>query len=258
MKFIVMGLPKTGKTMLVHTLNRIDGFRVLGEIFNTRDRSPKMPTHPLQLMEDIRLRDQKNNLHTWYCKRFSVKKFDITEDVLNGNTYEIIDDFLNEMIFLPDLHCGFKLHHHHIELTPILKDWILDNEDIHIIHCNRINKIKEAIAAIGNRARGQKFHADPESTELLMLDNLKRYYDLKNWFSEETHYLEVFYEELTNDTDSDVIDLTPIRLFLGKDVPKTMNVLTRKNTKDKVSENLTNYDEFCEYFKRTHYEQWID
>ena len=258
MRFIIMGLPKTGKTMLVHTLNRINGFRVLGEIFNTRDRSPNMPIHPQKIIEDMRIRDQQNNLHTWYCKKYNIKKYDITEDIQKHDVYKLMNDFLNEMIFLSDFHCGFKLHHHHIELTPQLKDWILDNEDIHIIHCNRKNKIKEAIAAIGNRARGQRFYADPKSTELLMLDNLKRYYDLKKWFSEETHYLEVFYEELTNDTDSNVIDLTPIRLFLGKDVPKTMDVLTRKNTKDKVSENLTNYDEFVKYFEGTQYEQWID
>jgi len=258
MRFIVMGLPKTGKTMLVHTLNRIEGFRVLGEIFNTRDRSPNMPPHPLQLMEDIRLRDQANNLHTWYCKKYGVKKFDITKDIQEGNTYQLMNDFLNEMIFLPDLHCGFKLHHHHIELTPQLRDWILDNKDIHIIHCNRKNKIKEAIAAIGNRARGSRFDADPTSTEMLMLDNLKRYYDLKKWFSEETHYLEVFYEDLTNDTDSNSINLSSIKNFLKVEMPLTMDVLTRKNTKDKVSENLSNYEEFCEYFEGTEYEQWID
>lgn len=252
-----MGLPKTGKTMLVHTLNRIDGFRVLGEIFNTRDRSPNMPVHPQKIIEDMRIRDQKNNLHTWYCKKFKVNKYDVTEDIQKHNVYQLMNDFLNEVIFLPDKNCGFKLHHHHIELTPQLKNWIQDNH-ISVIHCDRFNKIKEALAAIGNRARGNKFHADPESTEKLINDNQRRFNELREWFMYEVPYMHIQYETLTGDTDSNRINLSKIKSFLDVDMPDEMDVLTRKNTKDKVSENLTNYKEFADYFKGTRYEQWID
>lgn len=257
MRFIVMGLPKTGKTMLIHTLNRIEGFRVLGEIFNTRDRSPNMPPHPLQLMEDIRLRDQRNNLHTWYCKTYGVKKYDVTEDIQKHDVYTLMDSFLNEMIFLPDLHCGFKLHHHHIELTPQLKDWIINN-NISVIHCDRHNKIKEALAAIGNRARGERFYADPIGTEKLIHDNEKRFVDLQNWFKYEVPYMHIQYETMTGDTNSNRINLSSIQRFLKVEMPLQMDVLTKKNTRDKVSENLKNYNEFCEYFKDTRFEQWID
>ena len=258
MRFIIMGLPKTGKTMLVHTLNRIDGFRVLGEIFNTRDRSPNMPIHPQKIIEDMRIRDQKNNLHTWYCKKFKVNKYDVTEDIQKHNVYQLMNDFLNEVIFLPNKNCGFKLHHHHIELTPQLKNWIQDNQDIRIIHCDRLNKIKESLAAIGNRARGSKFHADPESTLKLIKDNERRFKELQKWFANSLYYRRIVYEDLTKDTDSNEIDLRNIKHFLEVKMPNKIDVLTRKNTKDKVSENLTNYKEFVDYFKGTRYEQWID
>lgn len=257
MRFIIMGLPKTGKTMLVHTLNRINGFRVLGEIFNTRDRSPNMPVHPQKIIEDMRIRDQKNNLHTWYCKRYNIKKYDVTEDIQKHDVYKLMDEFLNDMIFLPDLHCGFKLHHHHIELTPQLKDWIIDN-NISIIHCDRDNKIKQAIAAIGNRARGKKFYAKPEDTEKLMIDNKRRFIELRDWFKGKVPYMYIKYETLTGDTDSNMINISSIKAFFKVHMPLRMNVLTRKNTKDKVSENLINYDEFYDYFKGTYYEKWID
>ena len=253
-KFIILGLPKTGKTMLVHTMNRIDGFRVLGEIFVTRERSKKMPVHPQKIIEDMRHTDEINNLHTWYCKKYGVRKPDITKHV----TYNDIVEFL-DTIFITGKYCGFKLHHHHIESVPMLKDYIFNNPDIKLLHCNRRNKIKQALAVIGNRERGKRFRVTniPSVVELIK-DYDNRVNELRDWFGD-SRRKEIFYEDLTGNTDINTIKFTSyIDEFLGTELPNTMEVWTRKNTRDKVSDNVINYDEFCKYFKGTEYEKWID
>jgi len=257
MKFIVIGLPKTGKTMLVHTLNNAPGFRVLGEVFNTRDRSPKMPVHPQKVIEDGRLRDQRNNLHTWFCKKFGISKYDITNDLLSGDTYNMISEFL-DTIFLPDSHCGFKLHHHHIELTPQLETYITDHQEIRLIHCLRRNKIKQAIASIGNRHRGERFECSPPGALDLINDYMYRTKEVRRMFSAREHYKEVYYEDLTEDRDKNVLDLKELKMFFDVDMPLEKEILTRKNTKNKVSENLLNFVEFKDYFKDTVYKEFID
>jgi len=259
MKFIILGLPKTGKTMLAHTLNRIEGFRVFGEILVTRDRSPNMPIHPQKIIEDIRIRDQKNNLYTWFCKNYNTKKYDITKDINKIGSYKIIDSFLKDMIFIPEYHGGFKLHHHHIEIMPELKKWILDNEDVKIVHCDRKNKIKQALAAIGNRDRGKQFIADPVGTKNLIKDNEKRLNELIDWFEKSKNpYMRIYYEDMTGDSNIESLDLKVLKKFFKLNIPEKINVLTKKNTRNKVSENLLNYNEFKEYFKNTKFEKWID
>jgi hypothetical protein len=257
MKFIVIGLPKTGKTMLVHTLNKVEEFRVLGEIFNTRDRSPEMPAHPHQVMEDIRLRDQKNNLHTWYCKKIGVKKFDITDDLLAGETFDLISQFL-DTIFLPDKHCGFKLHHHHIELTPQLETYIAVHPTIKMVHCLRRNKIKQAIASIGNRFRGEMFECSPAGALDMIHDYEFRTKEIRRMFDYRENYKEIYYEDMTGDTDQSILDFTELNKFFGDILPEHKQIDTRKNTRNKISENLLNFDEFKNHFKGTIYERFID
>ena len=251
MRFLILGLPKTGKTMLVNTLNRLDGFRVLGEIINTRGPNPNMPDHPQKVIQDMRVEDKANDIHTWYHKTHKHPwRHDITDYITDAD----IDAFM-KTIYLEDKHCAFKLHHHHIEMLPHLLGWFLARKDIKIIHCFRENKIKQALAAIGNRARGSKFEADPQSTLDLMYDNLNRTQELNKWF----RYSDMqwfMYEKMTGDTDKNTLDLKPFKEFLGVDMPDSIDILTRKNTKDKVSENLTNYDEFVRFFKAQ--EGWID
>lgn len=252
MRFLVLGLPKTGKTMLCHTLNRLDNFRVLGEIMNTRGPNPNMPDHPQPLVQAIRVRDTKYNINTWYTK-----KYEFFQDITNRLVDTDIDEFM-KTIYLSDKNCAFKLHHHHIEMLPYLLDWFLDRPDIRIIHCNRQNKIKQAIAAMGNRHRGKKFYADPVGALDLMDDNHYRLQQLRNWFCQSDYYQEFYYEDMTGDTDKNTLNLKNIRKFLGVDMPDKIDILTRKNTQDKVSENLDNYKEFADYFKNSSYQEFID
>lgn len=254
MKFIILGLPKTGKTMLIHTLNNLIDFRVLGEIFVTRGPSPNMPPHPMKVMNEIRERNQRNNLHTWFCKKYNLTGPDLTCLIFPRDVDEFLDEF-----FMSDLHCGFKLHQHHIETVPYIIEYIKKHPEIKILHCNRRNKVKQALAAIGNRDRGAKFKAGGEGTLGVIQDYQKRTDDLYYWFRNGSNpYKEIFYEDMTGDINIDKLDLRPIKEFFEIDIPDSIDVLTKKNTQNKVSENLLNYDEFVEYFKDTKYKKFID
>jgi len=252
MRFLILGLPKTGKTMLVSCLSRIEGFHVLGEVFNTRGPNPQMPKHPQTVIQDMRGIDLLNNIHTWYHRYYGISYI---HDITDYLTDEDIDKFL-DTIYLPDKHCAFKLHHHHIELAPYLLRWFRENQDVKIIHCDRNNKIKQALAAIGNRARGEKFYADPQSTLNLMEDNIRRFEELRKWFKNRHYYMEIQYEDMTGDTDTNILDLRKIKSFLNVEMPDSIDILTRKNTRNKISENLTNYDEFYKFFKDL--KGWLD
>ena len=211
-----------------------------------------MPEHPQPVVQAIRVRDMKYNINTWYAKEYKYEP-DVTNLLLDTD----IDKFM-KTIYLPGKNCAFKLHHHHIEMLPYLLDWFLARPDIRIIHCNRHNKIKQAIAAIGNRARGKQFIADPESTLDLMDDNHYRLSQLRKWFCQSDYYKEFYYEDMTGDTDKNTLNLKKIRKFLGADMPDEIDILTRKNTRDKISENLKNYKEFVAYFKNSRYMEFID
>ena len=257
MRFLILGLPKTGKTMLVNTLNRLPGFKVLGEILNTRGPNPNMPDHPQKVIQDMRVIDSINNLHTWYYEKYAFHHLPYIHDIVDHLTNDDIDAFM-ETIYVKDRHCAFKCHHHHIEMLPYLLTWLLERKDIKIIHCNRKNKIKQALAAIGNRARGDRFEADPQSTVNLINDNAQRLAQLRNWFAGQPFYQEFMYEDMTGDTNIDKINLKSFKEFLGVDMPDEIDILTKKNTRNKVSENLINYDEFVDFFKKTDYMVWID
>lgn len=266
MNFIILGLPKTGKTMLVNTLDRLDGFRVLGEIFVTRGGPTNMPDHPMKLINEMRERDKRNNFHTWWHKTrypdgvgyLKGTLNDITNFVTQADVYGFLDEF-----FTSDINCGFKLHQHHIESVPYIKGYIKTDPNIKILHCNRRNKVKQALAAIGNRARGAKFKAGGKGTLGVIKDYQKRTTDLYRWFREGPNpYKEIFYEDMTGDTNIEKLDLRPIKEFFEEDwclnIPESIEILTKKNTQNKVSENLLNYDEFVEFFRGTEYFEMID
>ena len=244
MKFIVTGMPKVGKTMLCHSLNNCKGYTVFDEIFVTRARSSKMPKHPHKLMEDIRKRNDKNSLYSWFIKNFSVKVNDIESIIKDEHIKQYLD-----YIFSLDKNVGFKLHHHHIEVTPYILEYIKNN-NIKVVHLIRYDMLKHIIAIVGNRFRGEKFRLGSDLIDYYRQDIIKRNNGLYRWFSGE-NYIEYLYEKMTNGKHVTSIDVKWLKDFLEvNDIPNIIEVKTRKNTKERVEDNLLNYEEVKEYWNK--------
>lgn len=246
MKFIVTGMPKVGKTMLCHALNGHKRWTVFDEIFVTRSRSSDMPSHPHRLMEDIRKRNDENSLYSWYVDNYSTE----TNDISSAITQEHVEKYLDN-IFFRNINVGFKLHHHHIETIPYILEYI-KNKKIKIIHLKRKDRLKHIIAIVGNRFRGEKFCLSPSLVDYYQRDIIKRTGDLREWFTGEG-YIEYLYEYMTEGKNVSSIDIRWLKGFLGvEDIPDNIEVKTRKNTKEETRDNLLNYEEVRECWRKTY------
>lgn len=245
MKFIVAGLPKTGKTMICDCLNSLDNFTVYDEIFVSHLGKGNMPDHPLEFMNEIRKRNKRNCFVTWYQKKH---KTSIT-NIRNIVTNEDIDEFLDH-IFSKNTHVGFKLHHHHIEVFPYILDYI-KKRDIKVIHTDRENKVKQAIAIIGNRNRititKNKVNVTASSVQKYIDDINWRTNELKLWFFDA---LKLTYESLTNDKNITELNVKIIKEYLGiNNIPDVIPVRTVKNTFSDLKDNVKNYEVLNELSK---------
>lgn len=237
MKFIVVGLPKTGKTMICDSLNSLDNFTVYDEIFLSHLGKGNMPDHPLEFMNEIRKRNRKNCFVLWYQKKYNTNIRDIKKLATKNDIDEYLDD-----IFSRNKHVGFKLHHHHIEIFPYIIEYIKDR-NIKIIHTDRENKVKQAIAILGNRNRitftNKKIEVNPESIKRSIEDINYRNSDLHKWFDGIS--LNITYEQLTNDQHITELDTTIIKNYLNVDIPHFIKVRTVKNTFSELKDNVINY-----------------
>jgi hypothetical protein len=245
MKFVVVGLPKTGKTMICDSLDKLDGFTVYDEIFTARMGHGKAPDHPLKFMNDMRKRKKKNCFVKWYQKHHNT-------DVMNIKKLaepKDIEGFLDHT-FSKDENVGFKLHHHHIITLRYILRYLRDN-NIKIIHTYRRNKLKQAIAVLGNRKRitinKEKFKLKLNSIEKKIKEFETRNIQLIEWFDNNNYdYMKIVYEDLTGDKHINEMDVREIKEFLGVDIPDVIPVRTKKNTFTKVKDNLINYKEILD------------
>lgn len=241
MKFIIVGLPKTGKTMLCDCLDSLNGFFVYDEIFASRMGVNKIPDHPLKLINDMRKRKERNSFVKWYQKTYNNNLTDILRIANNSD----VDEFL-DYTFVKNENVGFKLHHHHIQDFPYILDYIKKN-NIKVIHTDREDKVKQAIAIIGNRNRitftKKKITVKPEAVKKCIDDLNWRTEELNKWFP---NALKITYEQMTNDQHITELDVTVVRDYLKVDMPDVIKVRTVKNTFSELKDNVTNHGELNE------------
>lgn len=244
-KFVVVGLPKTGKTMICDSLNQLDGFTVNDEILTVRMGHGNAPDHPLKFMNDMRKRKKRNCFVTWYQNHHKTGTMNIKKILTPKDLTLFLDH-----TFSKNDNVGFKLHHHHIiTLLKFNGKNILDYlKDVKIIHTERRNKLKQAIAVLGNRQRitinKEKFSLKLDSIKKKIQEFEDRNNELTKWFDNDDYdYMKIVYEDLTGDKHIDEMDVRNIKDFLDVDIPDVIPVRTMKNTFSKIEDNLINYKE---------------
>lgn len=240
-KFIILGRSRTGSNFLRGLLNSHPAVIVLGEIFRNRDAidfdHPQFPT--------------------------------------TGRVMKIYQSdpckFLEKIIFrkIPANYkaLGFKLFYYHASEIPFKKIWaaLKEQSDLHIIHIKRKNILRTHLSRENAVKTGQWVNTNGKETHIhtykLDYDALIRdFVQTRQWEQQadiffKTHpKLEVFYEELSENTNEEI---RKIQQFLElPDHP--VQAQTFKQIQRPLCEIIENYEDLKSKFKNTEWEAFFE
>lgn len=229
MNFVVVGAPRTGTTMFLVTLNTLKEFDTYGELLAVVGKNP-VP-HPQQHIENFRQRTFKA----------STKK-----------SKSNIENFLN-WIFNTGDNVGFKfLYQHAIRMPQEVKYIRNPKNNIYKVHLKRRNPVKRVVSDLLNRHHhyGEGTNIVKPNVVLNFVNNSKKWDDkLLNMIGGEK-YMDMYFEDFTNDTNISTLDFTKFFDFVGMDINPLVEVPTKKYGPNKLIDRVGNYDELYEYFKK--------
>lgn len=231
MKFVIISQPRSGTSMLVNTLNSVNGINVYGELFTNIHNIGTTP-HPQKIQRDMIKRIIDNSFQSYN---------------------KTVDEFLTE-IYKKGENVGFKLLYPHIkgEIGRDIINFINKNNILKIV-LYRKNKFKQYISAQTNKKEG-KIVVNPSfvvkrSNELLGEEGTFHRIFCNG------RYIKKSYESLTQSKDLKEVDLSWIDEKIG-----VVPVPLRKYRPNKISDNISNFDELYEYVKnnKPEYIKWMD
>jgi hypothetical protein len=213
-KFVIVGLPRSGSSMIVNTLNQLEDFNVYGEIFSKFSKNTQI-NHPQKIQFDM-------------IKRNKINSFDLSK-------YNMVKDYLDNL-YNGDRNTGFKLLYPNIKRSfgKQIIDYIINN-NIYVIFLCRENKINQFVSKITNKKIG-KVYIDPE--ELIKGVSIleKKESELSNMFT--VINKKVIYEEITENKDIKLLNLN--KLF---PINREVEVTLRKYRSNNLFDNISNYNE---------------
>lgn len=225
MKFVIIAQPRSGTSMLVNTLNSIDGFNVYGELFVNTSSMKKIHElpHPQKIQQQM-------------IEKFVKNSYD--------NSGKTIVQFLDD-IYKTD-NTGFKLLLPHLKRHRGIRKYLRDN-DIFKIVLYRENKLNQVISSRTNRKKGKV------TVNVIDIVNsierlIKRDKELDAFCYGK--FVKKTYEQLTNDDDITKIDLS--WMGLGE-----VNVPLRKYKSKKLEDRIENYDELVKFISKTKFKKWL-
>jgi hypothetical protein len=226
-RFVIIAQPRTGSSMLVNSLNSLDFLDVYGEVF-AKEMSKG---HPQKAQDEM-------------IKR--IRKIFFLNSGKSVQQY--LDDFYSN-------HNGFKLLYPHVKRDREIYRYI-ENNDIKKILLFRENKFKQVLSAMTNGREG-KVKCYPKAIEKKIIIKMEEEQWLKDNFCTE-NFMTITYEQLTNDTNAQVLDLGKIFKFLDIQSNPLVKVPMTKYRPSKVSGNICNINDMKEYFKDSDILKWID
>jgi LPS sulfotransferase NodH len=242
-KFCILGIQRTGTTLIRTTLNSHPCIRCAGEVFKLKSWRSSAYEGELgyskyineSLTRKIRHHVAKNSLAQEYL-----------EFLYGVEGYEAI---------------GFKLMHNQLKQFPQVVPYLKSN-DVKVIHVIRENVLKTWVSRRAAVARG--YHSTQAVGKIKMeiptanlVKNLNRLsVDSQRWadiFSRTPNYISVCYEEFVNNRKRECGRLCG---FLGVEAQEMESSLV-KLTSDNLSDVIANYDEVRECLVGTPYEDFV-
>lgn len=247
-RFVIVAMPRAGTSMLTLALKDIKNVNMHGEIF-VASRNHSGSGHPQKVMRDLIDTDEGNNLWSYMSEKHNREDRDLTKLV----RVEDISYFLEKRL-CNGKYAGFKLLHTHLSRIPLVKDYIKYN-DMYVIHLHRENVLKQVISG--------EIKADPKIDVSKIPGKINKIHkgnkELTKWFKGK-RYVKISYEELTNDKNSDTIDIRKISRLLGIRGDSMVKVPLEKYGPSGIKERVTNYNDILNGLKdcKTVRKEWLN
>jgi len=191
-------LTKYSSTMLDSAFDNCNGISSFGECTAVRQMKPHFLNSKRPIIKHLRNYHFNHSLYKWYIKKYSYE-----ENIRHLLSDKIVNEWFDWIFSLNDT-VGMKLlyesfdgmNKHGVDLQ-----FIVRNRNIKIIYLNR--SIEGRIKSIRN-----KWGWNHLSDDDLIKQHNERAEKLEKWFPER---LNITFEELTNDMDSDLLQEEPTR-----------------------------------------------
>jgi LPS sulfotransferase NodH len=242
-RFVVVGIARTGSTLLVNLLNAHSRVLAFGELFRSPD-AIGWDTAPFNTSRS--------------AKVLALYRTDPAA-------------FIDECIFRrwPRRYgaVGFKLFYYHARQLPHSRVWdyLAANPDIRILHIKRRNILKQyyslELAHKTNVWVSSKASTDEQPPLRLEVDACRRHFDwVRNLEDECTTFFgarqtrDIYYEDLSADTES---EMKGVQDFLGLEHER-LSVKTVRQRRKPLSQAILNYAELKCAFEATPWAEFFE
>lgn len=258
-KFVLICHARSGSNLLALSLLENSNIRMFLEIFNDEEESRKTDYRVDKLIAYDDWADLKLIRNGEYYRK-------------GQDAYDFLDNCVYHNHHFEEIKAvGFKLFYSQARENDAMKrawDYILENNDIKVIHLVRINLFKAYVSLekalktnnwieVENctQAKSKEFNltVNPEACKQYFITTLERRQWVRKMLSRR-NYLEITYEnELCK-----CFETTVIKIFDFLNVPKTQIVVkTRKQGTDIIENEVQNYSSVLNFFKDTNYYQYF-
>ncbi len=234
-KFILLGTARVGSTLLQSYLNMHPEIYCEGEIYNTD-----------------------------HLKMYG--KPDVLIKQMNDNPLKYLKTYGFPEVSRKIKHAGFKLFYNHFqtENTKTIRDYLVKNKDIKIIHIKRKNMLRNLvslkIAEKTNewRSFSEKSNIDKKRICLTKEECLNEFESLEKIIAtveqnfKEHQILDVFYKDLSENTEEVMLEVFG---FLGAPQISVKKTALKKQNREKLSQLVLNFHELKKEFQNT---KWTD
>jgi len=243
-KFIILGHPRSGTTLLVNTLNSVKDIVVYGEILTMK--GGKKVAHWQPELKKQRELKQKKSLWNWIRKKKNIDNNDVSNYISDSDLYKYLDEIFSENNIV-----GFKLLPSHIKKIPKITGYI-KQRNIGIVYIYRKNRLKLLISS--QTKKDKKFSKFKVNLTKLskhikeVEDNQKMIHNLLS----QNNSIILTYEDLCKDTEVTSLNLDKVLAFIGSTYRGELPVKIRKNNPNKISERITNIEELEQFLHKNH------
>jgi hypothetical protein len=259
--FVIVGVPRTGTTMLVNSLNNLSNVTVYGEICAVRGGKPKKK-HWQPIVQKQREIKERNSFRVWAIEKYGIPQdcYDLTQRTDYPVIRLLIPEYLDD-IFSRDSLVGFKLLYPHTIKLPEVVEYI-KAQNISVIHLTRDNVLKTALSMkVKKDVPFSKFRVDVTDIENKVYEIIRRDKYIGSVFYG-CKYMNMTYEELTLNMSTTTLPTTPTKKMLGflGIEPQELICSIKRTSPNKISDRLLNYNELSDlvYKKLPEFSKYLD
>lgn len=245
--FIIVGMPRTGSTLLLKALRQHPDIQAYGELFHWLETERKARYHAVHL-----------------------KSASISFDAENGNALEFLREWVWGQTNASFKAVGFKIFAEHAvenSSPDFFQSLLQDIPGLHVIHIQRPNYLDVFVSWLMAQKTGEWFISSDSDSKKVVDQTVSAAPDQADAFFAKMEsadrffadtffgdaYLPIFYEDLSQNLQE-----TCDRVFQFLGVRKSpVMPLIRKQIERDIPEDLSNYRQLTQHFSSTKYSRFF-